>query len=265
LEDDKEEHKREILNISEKFNFRDKILEIETNTNSWSVNFNNFYSKFGEYCEYILSSHDDIKVRTFDFFNITMNEISGFEDEIGWIGYTSDNHYTKLNSIVPQSAREIFLKDRKNWPKIFELNKMGNYFDENILNYPKRACKVPGIFSHFNLIKSENLKKIGLCKQWGNYTLLIDEDWSLRTLVKNMWTIWVPSVFYDHPLRYYERKIPGIQDNGYTNGYFYEDWGFNYQNEVTDEIIKKVCDKFPNTNISYFNDKNSFDYQYLKN
>jgi hypothetical protein len=80
-----------------------------------------------------------------------------------------------------------------------------------------------------------------------------------------MWTIWVPSVFYDHPLRYDERKIPGIQDEGYAKGYFYEDWGFNYQNELTDEIIKKVCDKFPNTNISYFNNKNSFDYQYLKN
>jgi hypothetical protein len=150
---DKEEHKKEILDISKKFNFTDNFLEIEINNNSWSINFNEFFSKYSEECEYVLASHDDIKVRTFDFFNITMNEISGFEDEIGWIGYTSDNHYTKLNAIVCQSAREIFSKDRKQWPKVFELHKMGNHFDENLLDYPKRACKVPGIYSHFNLIK----------------------------------------------------------------------------------------------------------------
>lgn len=262
---DKVEHKKKILEIAKNNNFEKNILEINVNDLSWSENFNNFFINYSGVCDYVLVSHDDVKVRTFDFFNITMSEITGYENEIGWIGFTSDNHYTKLNAMVCQSAREIFTIDRKQWPKNFELHKMPNYFDEKLLDYPVRACKVPGIFSHFNLIKSENLEKIGLCENWGVYTVLIDEDWSLQTLVKNMWTVWVPSVFYDHPLRYDKRKISGLKDAGHANSCFYQKWGFNYQNEITDEIVKKVCDKFSNTNISYFNDKNSFDYQYLKN
>jgi hypothetical protein len=239
------------------------LLELEVKKDSWSICFNDFFEKYKNLSNYILMSHDDVYVRTFDFFNITLKEIEGFEDEIGWIGFTSDNHYTKMNVQVCQSAREIFCKDRLSWPKTFELHKMTDVFDEKLLDYPKRACKVPGIFSHFNLIKNTNLEKIGPCKNWGKYTLLIDEDWSLRTLIKNMWTVWVPNVFYDHPLRYEERKILSVISEN-VESQFYQEWGYSYQNKLTDDVVNKVCEKFPNTNISFFNDFCSYEYQYLK-
>ncbi len=260
---DSEKNKEKINEIIKINNLQNYIIDVEVKNDSWSRCFNSFFEKYKNNTEYILVSHDDVLVRTFDFFKITMEQIEGFEDEIGWIGYTSDNHYTKMNAFVCQSAREVFCKDRLNWPKIFELNKMNSGYDENLLDYPERACKVPGIFSHFNLIKSSSLEKIGLCKDWGKYTLLIDEDWSLRTLVNNMWTIWVPNVFYDHPLRYGERNVSGIISEN-VEDLFYNDWGYNYKNKLTDDIVEKVCEKFPNTNISYFNNINSYEYQYLK-
>lgn len=261
---DSDERKNTIIKIIEKNNLMDDVLSIDVSNDSWANIFNNFFLKYKDLTDYILSSHDDLIVRTFDFFNLTMSEISGHENEIGWIGYTSDAYYRLGNNPVCQSAREMFCKDRFTWPKTYELHNMTNQYDEKLLDIPLRACKVPGIFSHFNLIKVENLDKIGLCPDWGNYTLLIDEHWSLKTLINNMWTIWVPKVFYDHPIRGHKRITNELQNQHPVELKFYNEWGYNYLSTLTDDIINRVCNKFPNTNISFFNDKNTFDYQYLK-
>jgi hypothetical protein len=139
---------------------------------------------------------------------------------------------------------------------------MNNVYDENLLDLPKRACKVPGVFSHFNMIKFKNLEKIGPCSNFGQYTLLIDEDWSIRTLIHNLWTVWVPNIFYDHPLRYEDRIVKDIKNSSEGEGLFVKKWEYN-PGSINDETIKKVCSKFPNTNIDFFNDKRTFDYQYL--
>lgn len=261
---DSEDHKIEINNIFKKLKLTQNLINIEVLNESWAFCFNKFYSEYKNESEYILFSHDDLIIRTFDFFNIAMNEISGFEDEIGWIGFTSDSYYRIGGIAVQQSAREIFCKDRNTWPRTFELHKMNNGYEESLLDMPLRACKVPGIFPHLMLIKSTNLEKIGLCPELGHYTILIDEHWSLQTLVKNMWTIWVPSVFYDHPIRGDQRRVQGLVNAEKAEVEFKKIWGFNYQIPLTDQIIKEVCDRFPNTNINFFNDKNTFDYQYLK-
>lgn len=260
------EHRKNIIESSLiSNNLQDKVLELEVINNSWAKIFNNFFYKYKNETKYILSSHDDLVVRTFDFFNITMSEIQGHEDEVAWIGYTSDLYYKKNSISVCQSAREMFCKDRFTWPKTFELHNMKDVYNESLLDLPKRSCKVPGIFSHFNLIKVENLEKIGLCPNWGNYTLMIDEHWSLKTLVNNMWTIWVPNVFYDHPIRGDQRTVLSIQNSYEVNKNFISEWGYNYETKLTDEIINRVCNQYPNTNISFFNDKNTYEYQYLKN
>jgi hypothetical protein len=257
----KEKIEEIILNNS----LTDKLIEIRVCDESWSKSFNTFFNNFKEKTEYILCSHDDLIVRTYDFFNITMNEISGHEDEIGWIGFTSDSYYRIHGNPVCQSAREIFCKDRGSWPCTFELHNMSpNNYDESKLDMPKRACKVPGIFSHFNLIKCSNLEKIGLCPDWGNYTLLIDEHWSLQTLIKGLWTIWIPNIYYDHPLRYNERTVQGLQNDGYVTQCFTDYWGIN-SSGLSDSQIENFCERFPNTNLSFFNKKNTYDYQYLKN
>lgn len=257
-------HKEKIEEIFSKNFLIDKLLEVKVSDESWAKCFNTFFNDYKETTEYILYSHDDLIVRTYDFFNVAINEISGHEDEVGWIGFTSDSYYRLHGNPVCQSAREIFCKDRGTWPCTFELHNMSaGHYEESKLDMPKRACKVPGIFPHFNLIKCTNLEKIGLCPEWGNYTLLIDEHWSLLTLVKNFWTVWVPSVFYDHPLRYNERPVQGLQNQPYVEKCFQDYWGIKPAGLSQNEI-DEFCKKFPGTNISFFNDKNTYDYQYLK-
>lgn len=265
LTTDSQSHKERIMEILLNNSLIDKLIEITVSNESWANCFNKFFEKYKNDTEYVLISHDDLIVRTYDFFNITMKEIEGYENEIGWIGFTSDSYYRLHNNPVCQSAREIFCKDRNTWPCTFELHNMSKEkYDETKLDMPKSACKVPGIFPHFNLIKCENLEKIGLCPDWGNYTLLIDEHWSIQTLIKNLWTIWVPSVFYDHPLRYEKRPVKDLQNQSYVTNCFINYWGIN-PSSLNDKIIDEFCKRFPNTNISYFNDKNTYDYQYLKN
>lgn len=260
---DEEHHKDKFLKIFEKNNISNNLTEIIVKRDSWARCFNEFFENFKSKCHYILISHDDLEVRTFDFYNITMKEIEGHENEIAWIGFTSDSYYRLNNNPVCQSAREVFCKDRKSWPLVYEVHKMRDGYNESLLDMPERACKVAGIFPHFNMIRCDNLEKIGLCPEWGNYTLLIDEHWSVQTLTKNLWTVWVPSVYYDHPLRYEKRQVQGLQNVGPTVASFINHWGYN-PGQFSNEQIEKLCDKFPNTNLSFFNDKNTFDYQYLK-
>lgn len=257
---DRLEHKNkfhEIFDLLQIYN----ILDIEVKDDIWSNNFNNFFDKYKNDYDYLLVSHDDLVVRTYDFFNICYEQIKEHEDNIGWIGFTSDSYYRLSNRLIHQSAREFFCIDR-NHKNLFELNKMQDVYDEKLLDLPKKACKVPGIFSHFNMIKFKNLEKIGPCATFGEYTLLIDEDWSIRTLINNLWTVWVPNIFYDHPLRYDDRIVKDIRNCSEGERLFSEKWDYN-PSFISNETIKKVCSKFPNTNIDFFNDKYTFDYQYL--
>ena len=130
IQTDNEEHRENINRLVINNKLENLLLNIVVSNESWAKCFNNFFYENKYLCDYILVSHDDLIVRTFDFFNITMDQISGFEDEVGWIGYTSDSYYRILNKIVPQSAREVFCKDRLNFPYVFELHKMNNSFEE---------------------------------------------------------------------------------------------------------------------------------------
>lgn len=260
---DSDSRAEQIRNIFELNKLFDKLLKIEISQNSWAKSFNSFVENYKNMSNYLLCSHDDLIVETFDFFNKTIEEISGYEDSIAWIGFTSNSYYKKYNLIVPQSAREVFSKDRLLWPRVFELHNMGSKYDESLLNMPSRACKVPGLYPHFNLIKFSNLEKIGLCPEWGNYTLLIDEHWSLQSLINNLWSIWIPTIFYEHPIRGEQRTIKDLQNQGYVENCFFNYWGIK-PSGLSDSQIQNFCDRFPNTSISFFNNKNTFDYQYLK-
>ena len=260
---DSSEHKKKIEDIILKNSLQERTIEVKVDQRSWAECFNSFFESFKTSTEYILYSHDDLIVRTYDFFNITMEEISGYEDEIAWIGFTSDSYYRVHGNPVCQSAREVFSKDRLSWPFVFEVHNMNGGYDEKKLDMPKRACKVPGIYPHFNLIKCSSLEKIGPCPVWGNYTLLIDEHWSMQTLIENLWSVWIPSVFYTHPLRGGERKFQGLQNQPQVTNCFIKHWGINPAG-LSDYEIEEFCKKFPNTNVSFFNEKNTYDYQYLK-
>ena len=260
---DKEDRAEKITKIFEKNNLTDKLILIQVSNLSWAKCFNNFVEEYKNQSNYLLYSHDDLIVETYDFYNKTLNEIIDFENNVGWIGFTSNVYYKKHNLIVPQSAREIFCKDRSVWPRVFELHQMTSGYDKNILDMPKRACKVPGLYPHFNLIKFSNLEKIGLCPEWGNYTLLIDEHWSLKSLINNLWSVWIPSIFYEHPIRGDQRIVKELQNREHVATCFFNYWGIR-PSGLSDNEINSFCERYPNTLISYFNDKNTYDYQYLK-
>lgn len=260
---DRIEHSIEFSSIFNNLKIEESLLDIKVISDSWANCFNSFVKEYSDMCEYILVSHDDLVVKTFDFFNITINQIKNHESDIAWIGFTSDYYYRNEGRLITQSAREIFCKDAISG-KTFELHNMDDVFDEVKLDYPKKVCKVPGIYSHFNMIKSDNLLKIGLCENWGEYTLLIDEDWSLSTLVNKMWTVWVPEVFYEHPLRYNSREVLGIKNELNVNQMFKDKWGFSYlEGYPSKEKIDEICQRYIGTNIDFFNEINSYDYQYF--
>ena len=45
--------------------------------------------------------------------------------------------------------------------------------------------------------------------------------------------------------------------------FFTNYWGIRPAG-LSDFEVEEFCKKFPNTNISFFNDKNTYDFQYLK-
>jgi hypothetical protein len=61
------------------------------------------------------------------------------------------------------------------------------------------------------------------------------------------------------------RVTSELQNQHYVEMQFYKLWGYNYLTTLTDEIIESVCRRFPNTNIGFFNNKKTYEYQYLKN
>ena len=94
--------------------------------------------------------------------------------------------------------------------------------------------------------------------------MLIDEDWALESLKNNLINIWIPSIFYLHPLRWQNRKSADRFKLEALNG-FYKKWGFaGGSANISDEIIEEVCNQYKDTNIPWSKGKLSYDWEYLK-
>ena len=128
-----------------------------------------------------------------------MSQIKGHESDIGWITSTSDYYYSDEGRVVTDTFRAGFYQDMSNWGAMFQLHKMSHLKNapdflvkSNLyaLDYPDRPVKVHGIMSAVMLVSVESLQKIGKCEDWTNYTMLIDEDWSLEALRNNLHNVW---------------------------------------------------------------------------
>jgi hypothetical protein len=241
---------------------KDKLIEINTSNESWAKKFNLFFDKYKNLTKYFLICHDDIVIKTKDFFQITLNEISGKENEVGWVTYTNSRYYEFDKKILPNSIREGFHVDRKNYPRIFECHNMNDKIEN--FDYPKSAVKCHGPYSHINIVSAESLKKIGFCEDWTDYTILIDEDWSLEALKNNLINVWIPSVFYTHPnpkntaLRKLDLRYADI-----AHKKFYDKWGFTCD-DYDDNIINNIRKKYKDTNIPWSSYKKTYEWEYLK-
>lgn len=240
------------------------------NNNSYASNFNSFFDEFKDKAEYIMIAHDDLEIRTYDFFSRTLSHISGMEDQVGWITFTSDGYYREKSIPMANSVREGFALDRHQYPYLFECHnyKRGDVFsndNKDLLDYPDRAVKIHAPFPHIMLIKSDNLSKIGHCSDWTPYTLLIDEDWGMEALKKNFWNVWIPDVLYTHPLRYEARKQEGVRYEPQAHAAFAKKWGFYFGSTTySDEFIRAICTQYAGTNIPLSAGKNTYEWQYLK-
>jgi len=107
----------------------EKAIEVVSTDGSWALDFNRFMDK---YCkpylyQYLIITHDDILVDSFDFYNQTLREIEGYENKIAWITYTNTGFHQvhASNSIrggiykdrSKFDAFECHLKDKMDYPK----------------------------------------------------------------------------------------------------------------------------------------------------
>ena len=130
---------------------------------------------------------------------------------------------------------------------------------------PKRPTKIHGPYSVFNLIQMKNMEKIGYCADWNPYTMLIDEDWALEALKNNLHNLWIPSVFYEHPLRVFNRKAPDRFKAEAREG-FYKKWGFHGGHaEIEDSVVNEICQQYKDTNIPWSQGRLSYEWDYLSN
>ena len=86
----------------------------------------------------------------------------------------------------------------------------------------------------------------------------------MESLRNNFINIWIPSVFYLHPLRWKERKAPDRFKSEARSGFF-KKWGFNGGTaNISDSEIEDFCMQFESTNIPWSKGKLSYDWEYLE-
>jgi len=254
--------------VSEKF-----LIDLKISQESWAKDFNEFFDEYQDKTEWILISHDDVEYVTDDYFHNIIKSIEGHEDKIGWITSTSNYYYEQEGKVVTDTFRAGSYKDFQNWGAMFQLHRMAHLKQVpgepvkqslQLLNFPERPVKVHGIMSAIMLVSVKSLKKIGRCEDWTNYTMLIDEDWSLEALKNNLWNVWVPNVFHSHPLRRSMRPTNNKWEREAHAG-FVEKWGFDtgdYPRGISISI-EELRDRFSGTNIPWSTYRNSYEWEHL--
>jgi len=247
------------------------LLEVVYTKGPWATDYNDFFEAYKNTTEYILVSHDDLTINTPNFFRKTLKEIEGKEDEVSWITYTNDHYYKRTSGIMPNSIITGFHTDAGNYPLVFECHnfKEGEYLtedNEDLLDYPDRAVKCHGIFIIPGLISVKSMEKIGPCANFGPYTMLINEDWSLESLKNNLFSIWVPDIFITHPNPKYPRNTDfDLRFEAESHRLFYEKWGFfAHKDYVKPEKREQILEKYKDTSIPWSASRKTYEWDYLK-
>ena len=90
--------------------------------------------------------------------------------------------------------------------------------------------------------------------------MLADVDWSLEALKNNLWNVWVPNVYYRHPLRK-ELRPTGNKWQTEAHAGFAKKWGFDLGERPLP--IEKIRETYEGTNIVWLTHKNSYEWEYL--
>jgi len=250
--------------VKDIFEDKETLLELKVSEKSWAKDFNEFFDKYKSFTEWILISHDDVEYITDNYFHSILKEISGHEEKIGWITSTSDYYYTVENKVVTDTFRAGFYNDFDKWGAMFQLHNMNSIPNLELLDIPDKPVKVHGIMSAVMLVNVKSLEKIGYCEDWSNYTMLIDEDWSLEALKNNLWNVWIPNVYHKHPIRRLLRPTNNKWEEEAHSG-FIKKWGFDtgpYPNGLSIPV-KELREKYKGTNIPWSTYRNSYEWEYI--
>lgn len=211
---------------------------------SWAAGINQLITKFIDYYDYFLFSHDDLELLDFSGVEATLKRIQRNKLRVGWITFTSVGYYGGKRP-VSNSVREGFFIDRLNAPYVFEFA----HFLQTKLNTPKlptRPVWAHAPYTHLNLISSASLNLVGPFPDWTEYTILLDEDQGLRALKHNLINVWIPTASYFHPLRKITRKISGLRYEKEAHIAFYKRWKISepYSPKDVDIAIKNYGQHF---------------------
>lgn len=247
--------------------FQIKILEKDT---WWANNFNMFVDDCKLHFKRLMMTHDDLTIDTPNFYKIYLNEIKDIPaEELGFVGF-SNVHYNKIGNLTSNSMREGIAKDRLHSSfgncRIYECHTG----DINNLAWPKETSVVWAVFHMLSIISFENILKIHPLTPLCNWGALADEDCNLEAMLAGMDNLWIPHIEYTHPLR----RKPGY--GGPHRAYellkknFSKKWGVSWAiDNYTDQDIKVLLDKYPNTRIQKFANRHTYEYisakEYYKN
>lgn len=246
------------------------LLDVVQTKGPWGVDYNEFRERHQDSTKYILVSHDDVVMRTPNFLEKTFEEISGKEDEVGWIVYTNDHYYNLPSGPMPNTTKIGFHTDIDKYPFVWECHNFepGQQLTEDnkhLMDFPERAVKCHAAMFIPSLISARAMKTIGPCAVFGPYTLLLDEDFSLEALKNNLFNVWIPSIIVTHPNPAAPRRVDGLRGEEEAHQRFYEKWGFYaHRDYLIPEKRTQILEKYKHTNIPWSANRKSYEWDYLK-
>jgi len=234
---------------------------------------NHVIQTYARKSKWFLLSHDDIELTTKKFLPKVEKELKNKKEDVGWIGFTDIDY---LNGHWAPPTRPGYFTDfldegswedrtmfqfhrlRKMWPK-----KCKSYTHLDY-DFPKKSVKCHAPYSHFVLIETEKLLSIGLCENWSPVSLLIDEDWGLRALQKNLVNIWMPDINYLHCRKDGTRAAPLISKYSIKCATsFYNKWGFVMKFPGRHKAMRYAVKVYSHTNIPFSVGRRSYEWEYL--
>jgi hypothetical protein len=219
--------------------YPDKFLVYEDKKNkdtSWAESINKAIEISDDY-EFFAKSHDDIILKTDNFWELFKSQLSKLNKNLGWISFTDIGFRFGNFNPSTRPGHHIDFISGNSWytGKIFQFNKfpvhwykandfldffhtktnalLKKFGSNYLLNYPKPIKKIQNYnldmpikpvychapFNHFVIIKRSVLDIIGKCEEWGSKNaLLVDEDWGLSARLHGYPNIWIPKLEYIH-------------------------------------------------------------------
>jgi len=189
---------------------------------------------------------------------------------VGWIMFTNNQYHDLPSGPMPNSFGRGFHTDMDNFPFVYECHNFSKgqrltTENQHLLDLPKRAVRCHGPWD-LMMISSKAMQLVGPCEKFGPYTMLIDEDWALESLKKNLINIWIPYIFQTHPNpRNVPRRRLELRFAEEAHALFEKKWDFRAHDDyLIPEKRQKILEKYKDTNIPWSSTRKSYEWDYLK-